>query len=196
MNICKLHHYTSSWQWNIQNKRKPARHCLNISQKSKHISLQGLKVWIYKKWPFCHLATVFALVSRSTRTSDDWPSWTYDLYNVSTASRLLFSQICPKMDKTVHHLASVMAEGTSSTLHRHNSCVFHHDVIRFSVFTLWCSCSPPGFPGRRRMGRINHGAGPTPPPMGGGGWGRLVRVKNLYSKNLQNKNNHLSVFCR
>ncbi|KAK7135201.1 hypothetical protein R3I94_013995 [Phoxinus phoxinus] len=28
---------------------------------------------------------------------------------------------------------------------------------------------PPGFPGRRRMGRINHGAGPTPPPMGGGG---------------------------
>uniref|UniRef100_A0AAR2L4L2 Selenoprotein K n=1 Tax=Pygocentrus nattereri TaxID=42514 RepID=A0AAR2L4L2_PYGNA len=28
---------------------------------------------------------------------------------------------------------------------------------------------PPGFPGRRRMGRINHGAGPSPPPMGGGG---------------------------
>ncbi|XP_034393583.1 selenoprotein K isoform X2 [Cyclopterus lumpus] len=26
---------------------------------------------------------------------------------------------------------------------------------------------PPG--GRRRMGRINHGAGPTAPPMGGGG---------------------------
>nr|XP_015797035.2 selenoprotein K isoform X2 [Nothobranchius furzeri] len=29
---------------------------------------------------------------------------------------------------------------------------------------------PPGPPGgRRRMGRINHLAGPTPPPMGGGG---------------------------
>ncbi|GAA6220079.1 selenoprotein K [Lates japonicus] len=29
---------------------------------------------------------------------------------------------------------------------------------------------PPGPPGgRRRMGRIIHGAGPTPPPMGGGG---------------------------
>lgn len=28
--------------------------------------------------------------------------------------------------------------------------------------------SPPGFPGRRRMGRINHGGGPSPPPMGGG----------------------------
>ncbi|KAL1021389.1 hypothetical protein UPYG_G00012670 [Umbra pygmaea] len=29
---------------------------------------------------------------------------------------------------------------------------------------------PPGPPGgRRRMGRINHGEGPTPPPMGGGG---------------------------
>ncbi|CAI5647006.1 selenoprotein K [Oreochromis niloticus] len=29
---------------------------------------------------------------------------------------------------------------------------------------------PPGPPGgRRRMGRINHGAGPSPPPMGGGG---------------------------
>ncbi|KAJ8394802.1 hypothetical protein AAFF_G00041570 [Aldrovandia affinis] len=29
---------------------------------------------------------------------------------------------------------------------------------------------PPGFPGgRRRMGRINHGRGPTAPPMGGGG---------------------------
>ncbi|XP_056279226.1 selenoprotein K [Pseudoliparis swirei] len=29
---------------------------------------------------------------------------------------------------------------------------------------------PPGPPGsRRRMGRINHGAGPTAPPMGGGG---------------------------
>uniref|UniRef100_A0A8C4TIU6 Selenoprotein K n=2 Tax=Erpetoichthys calabaricus TaxID=27687 RepID=A0A8C4TIU6_ERPCA len=29
---------------------------------------------------------------------------------------------------------------------------------------------PPGFPGgRRRMGRINHGGGPTPPPMAGGG---------------------------
>ncbi|KAJ8015840.1 hypothetical protein DPEC_G00000530 [Dallia pectoralis] len=29
---------------------------------------------------------------------------------------------------------------------------------------------PPGPPGgRRRMGRINHGAGPNAPPMGGGG---------------------------
>ncbi|CAL8252007.1 unnamed protein product [Arctogadus glacialis] len=29
---------------------------------------------------------------------------------------------------------------------------------------------PPGPPGgRRRMGRINHGAGPSAPPMGGGG---------------------------
>ncbi|KAM6925511.1 selenoprotein K [Xenentodon cancila] len=29
---------------------------------------------------------------------------------------------------------------------------------------------PPGPPGgRRRMGRIVHGAGPNPPPMGGGG---------------------------
>uniref|UniRef100_A0A087XDR5 Selenoprotein K n=3 Tax=Poecilia TaxID=8080 RepID=A0A087XDR5_POEFO len=29
---------------------------------------------------------------------------------------------------------------------------------------------PPGPPGgRRRMGRITHGAGPSPPPMGGGG---------------------------
>uniref|UniRef100_A0A3Q2TUY6 Selenoprotein K n=1 Tax=Fundulus heteroclitus TaxID=8078 RepID=A0A3Q2TUY6_FUNHE len=29
---------------------------------------------------------------------------------------------------------------------------------------------PPGPPGgRRRMGRITHGAGPNPPPMGGGG---------------------------
>uniref|UniRef100_A0AAY4EDX5 Selenoprotein K n=2 Tax=Denticeps clupeoides TaxID=299321 RepID=A0AAY4EDX5_9TELE len=29
---------------------------------------------------------------------------------------------------------------------------------------------PPGFPGgRRRMGRINHGGGPSAPPMGGGG---------------------------
>ncbi|KAM9856185.1 selenoprotein K [Aulostomus maculatus] len=29
---------------------------------------------------------------------------------------------------------------------------------------------PPGPPGgRRRMGRINYGGGPTPPPMGGGG---------------------------
>ncbi|GAA6069181.1 selenoprotein K isoform X1 [Tachysurus ichikawai] len=27
---------------------------------------------------------------------------------------------------------------------------------------------PPGFPGRRRLGRINHGGGPSPPPMGGG----------------------------
>ncbi|XP_053173662.1 selenoprotein K [Scomber japonicus] len=29
---------------------------------------------------------------------------------------------------------------------------------------------PPGPPGsRRRMGRVNHGAGPNAPPMGGGG---------------------------
>ncbi|KAJ8370845.1 hypothetical protein SKAU_G00108730 [Synaphobranchus kaupii] len=29
---------------------------------------------------------------------------------------------------------------------------------------------PPGFPGgRRRMGRVNHGGGPSAPPMGGGG---------------------------
>ncbi|KAI5101547.1 selenoprotein K [Silurus meridionalis] len=27
---------------------------------------------------------------------------------------------------------------------------------------------PPGSLGRRRMGRINHGGGPSPPPMGGG----------------------------
>uniref|UniRef100_H3APS4 Selenoprotein K n=2 Tax=Latimeria chalumnae TaxID=7897 RepID=H3APS4_LATCH len=27
---------------------------------------------------------------------------------------------------------------------------------------------PPPYP-RRRLGRINHGAGPSPPPMGGGG---------------------------
>ncbi|KAK5923391.1 hypothetical protein CgunFtcFv8_000368 [Champsocephalus gunnari] len=31
---------------------------------------------------------------------------------------------------------------------------------------------PPGPPGgRKRMGRINHGAGPSSPPMGGGGGG-------------------------
>uniref|UniRef100_A0A8C9SC17 Selenoprotein K n=2 Tax=Scleropages formosus TaxID=113540 RepID=A0A8C9SC17_SCLFO len=28
---------------------------------------------------------------------------------------------------------------------------------------------PPGFPRPRRMGRINHGGGPSAPPMGGGG---------------------------
>uniref|UniRef100_A0A3B3QTU8 Uncharacterized protein n=1 Tax=Paramormyrops kingsleyae TaxID=1676925 RepID=A0A3B3QTU8_9TELE len=28
---------------------------------------------------------------------------------------------------------------------------------------------PPRFPGPRRMGRINHGGGPSAPPMGGGG---------------------------
>lgn len=47
----------------------------------------------------------------------------------------------------------------------------HSSLSSFSYVS--CFCSPPGPPGgRRRMGRITHGAGPNPPPMGGGGWGR------------------------
>ncbi|MEE6501720.1 hypothetical protein FKM82_004303 [Ascaphus truei] len=57
--------------------------------------------------------------------------------------------------------------------------LFFQSIIRPDVTRRGCSSSssstgyddgrgPPGQP-RRRMGRINHGAGPSPPPMAGGG---------------------------
>uniref|UniRef100_H2LDY6 Selenoprotein K n=1 Tax=Oryzias latipes TaxID=8090 RepID=H2LDY6_ORYLA len=50
--------------------------------------------------------------------------------------------------------------------------MFHPDLTKDgnSASSRFSDGRPPGPPGgRRRIGRINHGAGPNAPPMGGGG---------------------------
>lgn len=142
-------------------------YCLNVSQKIKLI--WGIvHVWIGYLGTQCLITWLSALVL----VMIDLPVLVICKMSLQLPDAYSTRSVQRWTQQSIVSLQRRQRVRPTSSPHR---LAFTH--VTFSVFTLWCSRSPPGFPGgRRRMGRINHGAGPTPPPMGGGGWGRLVRA--------------------